>query len=170
MKIVSFTETFFFSSGSPVRKWKVYNMKVVIQNSAINSYPEFHVSLHEDLEMETGLLVTPILLVTRVILQWQNVRLKVHCWVRLNLWNWKYNVLHLPWDYICGSGNITFFNCHKTSRDHVFQGTCEFVFCSLLSTTTILSFRNWNTGDSYSLSSKSNPAVAKCKIKGTLLG
>ena len=85
MKIVSFTETFFFFILSPVRKWKVYNMKVVIQNSAINSYPEFHVSLHEDLEMETGLLVTPILLVTRVILQWQNVRLKVHCWVRLNL-------------------------------------------------------------------------------------
>ena len=108
-------------------------MKRVIQNSAINSYPEFHVSLHEDLEMETGLLVTPILLVTRVILQWQNVRLKVHCWVRLNLWNWKYNVLHLSWDYIW-------------SRDQNIMGFCAW-WPNIISLVEFGSHEPWINGD-----------------------
>ena len=63
-KIVSATD-FFEASGNPVRKRKVYKMKVMIQNSAIKCYHEFHVLLHKDLEILT--LTTPFLLLTRYL-------------------------------------------------------------------------------------------------------
>ena len=55
-------------------------MKVLIRNSDIKCYHEFHVSLHKDLEML--ILATPILLLTIVILQWPYARLKVYYWGR----------------------------------------------------------------------------------------
>ena len=62
------TEAFFFFHAirNPVRKRKVYKTKVVIQNSAIKCYHEFHVRSHKDLE--TLILEAPFLLLTKVIL------------------------------------------------------------------------------------------------------
>ena len=40
---------FFQTSGNPVRKRKVYKVKVVIQNSVIKGYHEFHVKSQNDL-------------------------------------------------------------------------------------------------------------------------
>ena len=53
-------------------------MELVTQNSAIKGYHEFQVRSHKDLEIL--ILATPILLLTRLILSWHYVRLKVHCW------------------------------------------------------------------------------------------
>ena len=53
------------TSGNSVRKMKVYKMKVLILSSAIKGYHEFHLWSHKDLE--TLILATPILLLTRVI-------------------------------------------------------------------------------------------------------
>ena len=61
-----FTERFFQASGNSVRKWKLYKMKVVIQNSAIKGCHEFDVRSQKGLEMPT--LATPTLSLTRVIL------------------------------------------------------------------------------------------------------
>ena len=41
-------------------------MEVMIQNSAIKGYREFHLKLYKDLKMLV--LLTPILLITRLIL------------------------------------------------------------------------------------------------------
>ena len=57
---------FCWQSENQVRKRKVYKMEVVIQNSAIKGYFEFHVKLLKDLKMLV--LLTPIVLITRLIL------------------------------------------------------------------------------------------------------
>ena len=56
----------FQACQNPVRKRKVYKTKVMIQNSAIKCYHEFHVRSHKDLE--TLILEAPFLLLTKVIL------------------------------------------------------------------------------------------------------
>ena len=56
-------KNFFQSSQNPVRKRRVYKTKVVIQNSPIKFYYEFHVRLHKDLEML--LLAAPFLFLTK---------------------------------------------------------------------------------------------------------
>ena len=68
---------FFQVSGNPLRKRKLYKMKVVIQNSALRGYQEFYVKLQKDLAML--MLAVPIVLLIRVILYSPYVRLKVHC-------------------------------------------------------------------------------------------
>ena len=56
---------FFQASGNPVRKMKVYKLKLGMLNSAIKGYHEFHIRLHKNLELISA---TPIFLLTRVIL------------------------------------------------------------------------------------------------------
>ena len=53
-------DNFFQASGNSVRKRKVYNIKVVIQNSAFKDYLEFYIRSHKDSEI--------ILFLTRAIL------------------------------------------------------------------------------------------------------
>ena len=56
----------FQASKNPLRKKKVYKMKVMIWNSAIKGYHELHVRSHKYFEMLT--LTTSILLLTRLTL------------------------------------------------------------------------------------------------------
>ena len=65
LKKNSFTEGFFFSNKSKYIKELVYKVKVVIQNSAIKCYHEFHLRSHKDLEML--ILAAPFLLLTKLI-------------------------------------------------------------------------------------------------------
>ena len=59
-----------------LRKKKVYKVKVVIQNSAIKGYREFHGRPHKGLE--TVILSTFIFLLRRIILKCPYIRLNVH--------------------------------------------------------------------------------------------
>ena len=62
-------------------------MKAVIQNSAIKDYLEFHYRPYKALEIL--LLSAPIFLLTRVVLQYSYIRLKVHCRVERRYINGK---------------------------------------------------------------------------------
>ena len=73
------------ASRNPVTKRKTYGTKVVIHNLAIKCYHEFHIRSHEDLELVT--LAAPILLLSRVILQWHYVRLNIEFWDRKKFMN-----------------------------------------------------------------------------------
>ena len=71
----------------------LYMMKVVIQNSAIKDYLEFHFKSYKDLEML--ILSTPIALLPRGIFQWPYVRLKIHCLGREEYMNGKNFLLRM---------------------------------------------------------------------------
>ena len=58
-------KVFLPASANPVRKRNAYKIQVVILISAIKGYHEFHVRLHNGLEML--IREAPILLLTRVI-------------------------------------------------------------------------------------------------------
>ena len=51
LKNIFSPKVFFEANGNLERKTKVYRRKIVIQNSAPESYHEFHVRPHKDLEI-----------------------------------------------------------------------------------------------------------------------
>ena len=61
--------------GNAYIKKKIYKAKVVIQRSGIESYHLFHLRPRKYLEML--ILAAPFLLLTKVILQWPYVILKI---------------------------------------------------------------------------------------------
>ena len=73
-KTVSMKYFFFQVSQNPLRKRKVYKTKVVIQNSAVKCYYEFHVRSQKNLDIL--ILVALFLLLKKVILYWPYVRIK----------------------------------------------------------------------------------------------
>ena len=104
----SFAKGYVFETGrNVVRKRKVYKIRVVLQSSAAMNqllccYQEKMLKMQGHIKMltlEMLTLTTPILLLTRVILQWSYVRLKVHYWKYYMCIKSLYQIMHI-WNYL----------------------------------------------------------------------
>ena len=99
-------------------------MKVMIQNSSIKGYHEFKVRSHKDLEML--ILMTPILLPTRVILYWWYERSKVHSCGRKNIWIER--MFYLGW---CGFFGVV-APCHNVISHHTVKFRVDRTFLFII--------------------------------------
>ena len=113
--------------------------------------------MYGHIKIQMLIMATPILLLTRVILQQPYLRSKVHYWRRKKFMNdgkfllkvmqffeWQRHVTRrYPVKFsvhrTCAIGGITFFKCHETTYDHMAIESCDFVRGGRLSQATSLS-------------------------------